>query len=205
MHASNSSSSRSLVLAGLVATALVILASPAGAISLLNGGFESGAFSPGWTTLPDAYGGRYTGVYGSLPGITPFEGNYFASFSNYAPASSGIEQTVDTTPGQTYTLDSWFMNMPGSDQLNEFKVTWDDNVLLDMINFANITSWTEFSFTVTGTGSDTVSFSGYQNYGRTGLDGIRLDVPGAVPEPAALPLLGLGVLGLMGWRRRRPS
>ena len=35
-------------------------------------------------------------------------------------------------------------------------------------------AWQNYTFQVTGTGSDTVSFAGYQNYGWNGLDDVTL-------------------------------
>jgi hypothetical protein len=61
-------------------------------------------------------------------------------------------------------------------------------VLLDLIGFAPMPSWTEFSYLVTGTGSDKVTFSGYQNYGTNGLDAVSFTL---VPEPGALVMLAV--------------
>jgi hypothetical protein len=159
---------------GLASVALLLCGvglSQAGPI--INGGYESGDFSPGWGRLPDNESGANTFATAGAAGIAPFDGTYFATFSNHSPNVSGITQTVSTTAGQDYVLSYWFTNSSGADQLNEFKVTWDGNVLTDSIGFASLGAvWKNKSFLVTGTGSDTVAFSGYQNSGYNGLDDV---------------------------------
>jgi hypothetical protein len=63
----------------------------------------------------------------------------------------------------------------------------------------------EFSFMVTGSGSDTLTFFETDGPGFMALDDVSLTA--ATPLPAALPLFatGLGGLGLLGWRRKRKA
>jgi PEP-CTERM motif len=174
---------------------------------VVNGGFETGDFT-GWTQTGST---DYVGVYPYVPypsGITPIiyphTGNYFASFSGYASEGlGGITQTITTTPGQTYVLSYWFDNNNLSS--NEFKVTWDGTTLSDLVNIGQL-NWSNYTFVVTGTGSDTVAFAGYQNDGWNGLDDVSLTLS-SVPEPSSLILSGMALVGMtiyMG-RRRKPS
>jgi hypothetical protein len=68
------------------------------------------------------------------------------------------------------------------------------------------TVWVPIGVSFAGT-AESVVFSGSANF--IGFDDITLGsaTPGTVPLPAALPLFatGLGVLGLLGWHRKRKS
>lgn len=171
--------------------------------ALVNGGFESGSFSAGWSLLSDPQAGAHTMVSSGVGGIVPFEGGKFATFSNNAPLVSGITQTFSSTTGQSYLLSFWYTNSAGSDTSNELKVTWNGGTLADLTGFSPLGAvWTNATFIVTGTGSDTLTFSGFQNLGWNGLDAVALT---AVPEPPAFAtLLGATAIGFARWRRGRP-
>ncbi len=177
------------------------LAAPSQADLIVNGGFESGDFSPGWTTFGNVIP-EVDAVFDSGSDGLTSDGRYFATFSNWqSDGSAGISQAVSTTPGQTYNLSFWFAtNASGLvDNSNEFKVAWDNDVQMDIAYFDKM-PWTNFTFPVTGTGSDTVSFSGYQTHGYNGLDDVSLT---PTPEPATLSLLALGGLAVLRRRRGR--
>ena len=191
-------------MARFIAVAAVLLLSITSARCqiVINGGFESGSFSP-WNLLSDPEGGTNTFVTAGAGGITPFGGSFFATFSNHASNISGFSQSLTTTPGQTYALSYWFTTSVGSDLSNEFKVTWNGTTVSDLIGFSSLGAvWTNRTFFVTGTGTDLLTFSGYQNSGYNGLDAVSLV---AVPEGASTTMLFLGLAALAVARRRRAS
>lgn len=168
---------------------------------IVNGGFESGSFSPGWSLLSDPQNGVHTLVTSLEDGIVPFAGSFFATFSNSLSQASGITQSLTTTPGQSYVLSYWFTNSADSDTGNEFKVMWDGSTLTDLVGFSSLgTVWTNATFFVTGTGTDTLAFSGFQDLGWNGLDAVSLT---AVPESSTCAaLFGITALGFAAYRRR---
>jgi uncharacterized repeat protein (TIGR03803 family) len=122
--------------------------------SILNGGFEAGTFT-NWTG---------SGNYG-LAAVTPaanyrHSGTYGAQL--YANSTLGfLSQTLSTTPGTVYSISFWMRN-PTSITNNEFRVSWNGNMLLDMTNLP-VTGWTNIQLMVTATAGVSVLQFGYRN------------------------------------------
>lgn len=66
-------------------------------------------------------------------------------------------------------------------------------------------NWTQFTFQVTGTGSDTLQFAFRDDPAYLALDNISVTENSgqSVPEPSSFLLLGSGVIGLGGVIRRK--
>ncbi len=128
-----------------------------------------------------------------------------------APTNSAMGQDIQLTVG-TYELSFWYR--PRTDLDNDNGISfglWDTDSLSILNSFgiadgknSVVTDWTQYThrFSITTDGSYTLAFAavGLSNYRGGFLDDVQLN---AVPIPGALWLLGSGLLGLVGVRRRR--
>ena len=122
---------------------------PSGSNLVANGNFATDSFS-GWTL-----GGNYTSTtYGPEIFIdTDAEGSSTYAAGMGSVGSDGtLSQTIATTAGQTYTLSFWLQNEASGP--NDFKAIWNGQTLLSLSNAAQ-SGYTEYTYTVTATGSST--------------------------------------------------
>ncbi len=178
-----------------VAFAALAFAAPATATDLVtNGGFETGDFT-GWTTFgqTDHEGvdttSAHSGVYGA----------YFGQVGG----TGGIQQTLSTTPGQTYTVSFWLANGGGTP--NSFDFSFDGISELSFVNDGGFTYTFETFDLTASTASTLLSFTFRQDPSYWRLDDVSVQAAvSGVPEPAtwAMMILGFGAAGFVLRRRK---
>lgn len=194
----------------LLALALIGVTGLAHANLITNGGFEDDL--NGWTCqVTDGFC-----TTGTASGGTPREGaNYAWAYENDDRAQGVLSQSFATNIGSIYSLSLWVGSSGPSPSNNSgvsvgdysdsfsFAGVADDNWQLISTNFAALDTTTTLQLlfdTDSGTGQvwfDDVSVEllGTGNGGGNGGTG--------VPAPATPLLIGLGLLGVMGLRRRK--
>ena len=181
---------------------------------VVNPSFEDPIFFNGWTVTNAADGSDLTVVTEVSPApdgtsVARFGGTTLGDYDQ-------ISQVLSTVNGQQYTLSFFFGDVgggPGGEAeapirrddpslpLLDFQAIWDGSTIFD--SQGGSTTFTQFSFTVTGTGSDTLQFIGYNQPSFSFLDEVSVDTAAATPEPASFVLIGVGLATLGMIRRRR--
>lgn len=188
---------------------------------LAGGNWSVYSSLPGWTTvLGDGIEVR-NAVAGTAQNGNHFvelDSHYFANvgFVGANQSNSAMSQSVATTSGMSYTLSFWYSARPNTASMgadtNDINVFWNGH-LLSLLHPAtgNSTSnhqWVQYSFNVTGTGSDVLKFAAtgtQETYGGS-LDNVSLiAIPVPEPETYALMLAGLGLVGTLARRRNKAS
>ncbi|MBW2740134.1 MAG: PEP-CTERM sorting domain-containing protein [Deltaproteobacteria bacterium] len=183
----------------------------ASAISFTNESFETGNFD-GWYTQTAA--GGSASVVTEDSGFSATDGNYFANLT----ASALIGQPQSWVAGETLTFD-W--NFTANDYLpyNDFSILLildsNDNVL-ENITLANVmsvgdyntTGWNTYEYTFAAADSGSIGFGvanvwDAENSSQLYIDNVGGGAP--VPEPSTILLMGTGLLGLVGYNRKRFS
>ena len=208
------------------ALVLLVAAAPAKA-AIINGGFETGDFT-GWTAFPSS-SFTFTSTNPTITfGHTAFEGNVFAYLQTGAGTNvyTTLSQTFTANAGAVLTFNAFFQT---GENLNTFfnddgyvRIIDNSNnssttlysANTTLVGGGNSTPWTAGSSGVLSAGSYTIE-AGVRNLNdnvvqsRLGLDNVVLanGPASAVPEPATMTMLGIGVAGMFGFglRRRRAN
>lgn len=191
---------------------------------VVNGSFEDISANPGVQQLAN----NTWQVFNSLPGWTTFSGagievrrnvagvaqdgvQFVELDSHGANPNSTMQQMLSTVSGQSYTLSFWYSPRPNTANFpattNNIAVLWNGSTLLPTLGGTNNTGshhWQQYSYSVIGTGTDSLRFAAFgaqDTYGGS-LDNISVT---AVPEPEtyALLLAGLGFMGGVARRRKQ--
>jgi hypothetical protein len=224
-----------LAVVGGVAAAVLACATSAGATNLIvNGDFETGDLS-GWTVVDQAGGSGSWYIAGNGAGspLNGFAtqtlaggGNYNAQTDQGGPGSHQLEQSFVGVAGHSYVLsfDVFANDLSGASPVGsglDYTVVPNQHVELNLYGpTANVNvysgdvdpaDWHLASFDlspyITGNGVYTIAFGEVDNqlYYNLGIDNVRLDTRGGVPEPATWAMMLMGAFGLGAALRARKS
>ena len=179
---------------GILVVAVACMApSYAGSI-VANGGFETGDFT-GWTQTGNT---GFDGVQCPGPGAAVAAGNCSAFFGPVGSVG-GISQVLTTQVGTTYVITFDFL--PDGSVPTSFSALFGGTTLISLTNPASSPSFQLMTFSaVAASTSTTLAFNFRDDPGFLLLDEVNVQV---APEPSTVALVGIGVAGLLFWRRRR--
>jgi hypothetical protein len=128
------------------------------------------------------------------------------SFYNGSFGTTGtLSQNIMGAVGALYLSFDYYSTgkqyYPGMGSNNHYQYTYFNGALISEINLT--TTNQRYTFTVTGTGNDTLAFTGANWEGSNVLSNVSLT--SAVPEPEsyALLLAGLGLIGAVSRRKQK--
>jgi hypothetical protein len=168
---------------------------------LTNGSFETGDFT-GWNTSNNFEDTEV--VSGAFYEYTGAEDGSFYAVMGPVGSDGTLSQTFSDHAGTQYTFSFWFAAV--GDNPSDFSAFWDGNQVLTLTNPTTGGAWMQYSFTETGTGSDTVSFNFRDDPAYMALDNVSVSSSsstGTTPEPSSWILLGSGLVAVGGFVRRK--
>ena len=178
----------------------VVTATGAQANLLTNGSFETGDFT-GWTGSNNFEDTEV--VTGPFYVYTVAEDGTHYAVLGPVGADGALSQTVSDTSGQVLNLTYWLAGV--GDSPADFDATWNGSVISGSseTNYNSGGNYTEFSFDVAATGSDTLAFNFRDDPAYMAFDNVSLVSTTSVPEPFTLSLFGAGLAGACAMRRRK--
>jgi hypothetical protein len=183
----------------VVVAALVLALGTVGPVAfadLTNGSFQTGDFT-GWTE-----GGNFedTGVSSNFAGYTPEDSEDYFAYLGPVGSDGTLSQSFTDVSGDDYVFSFWY-DADGTNY-SDFSAYWDINEVLLLYNPAITDGWTNYTFTETGTGIDSIHFDFRDDPYYDALDNVSVAGVSPIPEPSSFLLLGSGLVALGGFRRR---
>jgi hypothetical protein len=163
---------------------------------LVNGGFETQSLS-GWArsgNLTNTFIEDNSFAYGAQ------SGNFWVAVGTVG-TEGVLSQTFSDVAGQQLLVSGWVAGDGSSP--SDVRFIFDGTTYVSMNPIPN-QAWTEYSFDVTATGTDTFGVAFTDGRSFAGLDSFSVTNVSAVPEPStwAMMILGFAGIGFMAHRRK---
>jgi hypothetical protein len=152
--------------------------------------------------------------YNNVRSFPVNSGTYALSIGNTdSEPIPSLSQTLTDIAGATYS-GSLFIDYGGAGEgdttAGVFFDTLIDGTTVQSLNYTAAGVYTQYFFTFTGTGSDTLTLEGNTSPSEWFVDDIVVTessgpppITGTTPEPSSIALLGTGILGIAGVVRKR--
>lgn len=194
-----------------VLLALAFLPTLASANLVVNGSFEA-----------DAQGANSWNIYSGLTGWTGGSSGIELRNNVAGAASDGVNfveldtrsnsemfQVISTSSGTWYDLTFDYSPREGVSAVsNPIQVWWNSTLLtapaITGVGGSSGNNWSPYTFSVLGTGSDTLKFNAFGTSDSYGGSLDKVSLTAAVPEPETygMMLMGLGLMGFIARRRK---
>ena len=191
--------------------ALTLAGSAMASASVINGDFSTGDLT-GWSSVGSAYNPSGFAHLDTFSASAADVATLLGTTTSALNAISGVNATAGSAISQTFNLSSngsvsFSFEQNSGDYLpyNDFSVVSIDGNLTLLSNVAatgnyGSSGWLSTSIAL-GAGTHTIGFAVLNAYDYGFNSNLLVDDVQAVPEPATMAVLGLGVAGIL--RRRR--
>lgn len=182
------------------------IAANANATLIVNGSFEEGVINGGWASVNSTFvtgweSNKSMEIWRTY-GLTSYDGEQHVELNAAGSGTWSIWQTIFTEADTWYQISFAAAKRSGTSN-NVFTLSVFDGSLVSLLNETislTQTNWNIFSYRFKAT--DAMTTVKFTTVSPTSSAGNLLDNVSVVPEPGALGLLGLAMVGLYSRKRK---
>ena len=193
----------------LVAMAVMLMPSIASANLLSNPGFENPTASPWTEFISGGNTGSFT--YGDATYVHGGSKSLKFNYGNYGDWGMGAyEQIISVTPSTTYSINAWLKSVSLTNAESFLAIQYQDTGGIwgswtEGAHVSGTQDWTELTITSLSASNAANMKVALKNWATAGVSSGQAywDDTAVIPEPTSLLLLGSGLVGLLGFGRKR--